>query len=173
MSHNERKPVPVPSMELKPTSQAVRTNKQKSGKNPILHRPSFSFSSFSPSLFASAMGVWLRGCILQSCVRLSVLTRAACDLSPSMRNLHENKAIPELLFLLTFCTKFFGDKWHDEGTDCRWKLWLYITERGGLEEGTSLGSRCQEIFDNLLQLPGHLLTHDAHSFALSILLEKA
>lgn len=153
MSHNERKSVPVPSVELKPTSQALRTNKQKSGKNPVLHRPSFFFSSFFPSLLASAMGVQLWGCILQSCLHRSSLTHAAHESSPNIGSFDEKKTMPELLVFLTFCTKFLGAQWHGEVTGFSWELWLYATQRGRLKEGTSLGSGCWQRFGNLFQQP--------------------
>lgn len=146
MSHNEGKSVPVPSVELKPTSQAVRTNKWKSGKNPVLHRP--SFSSFSLFVLTSTMGVL--GCILQSCPQQSASNHAADESLPNISSLYEKKTMPDLLFFLTFCKKI-------SRTAVAW--WGYRLQVRALAvcyrvwQTGSLGSGCWERFGNLFQQP--------------------
>lgn len=137
-----------PAWNQKPTSQAVRTNKWKSGKNPVLHRP--SFSSFSLFVLTSTMCVQVWGCILQSCPQQSASNHAADESLPNISSLYEKKTMPGLLVFLTFRKKI-------SRTAVAW--WGYRLQLRALAvcyrvwQTGSLGSGCWERFGNLFQQP--------------------
>lgn len=153
MSHNERKSVPVPSVELKPTSQAVRTNKQKKWKKSNPPQAVFLFLLLLslPPFFN--YGPSATGLYLQPCLHQSALTHAAYESSPSMGGLKGKKTMPELLFSLTFHTQFLGAQWHVEVTDSSWELCLCATEHGRLEVLGQDAERNLSIFSAVKHLP--------------------